>query len=322
MLKKSKQTGIMKVYHSFEQYQSVPNPVLTVGTFDGVHYGHQKILERLKTIARQIGGETVIMTFFPHPRMILHPEDTSLKLLSTVEEKTGLLEKAGIDHLLLIPFTRDFSNLSSAEFIENILVKALRVKKLVIGYDHRFGKNREGTFQDLEAGGARYGFDVEEISEQDINHVTVSSTKIRNALASGKVATANQYLGYPYPISGQVVKGDQLGRKLGYPTANLYVEEAYKLIPRDGIYAVNAVLDQQQQLQGMLYIGHRPTVNGMARNIEVNLFDFNQEIYYRRLTLQLLKFIREDRKFDTLEELTHQIDKDEKDCRQFFAGPQ
>ncbi|QEC52593.1 riboflavin kinase/FMN adenylyltransferase [Anseongella ginsenosidimutans] len=309
----------MKVYHSFEQYRPVPNPILTVGTFDGVHYGHQKILERLKDIARQNHGETVILTFFPHPRMILHPEDTSLKLLSTVEEKIRLLEKAGIDHLLLIPFTRDFSNLSSIQFIEEILVKTIGVKKLVIGYDHRFGKNREGTFEELKANGAKYGFDVEEIPEQDINHVAVSSTKIRTALASGKAAIANEYLGYAYPICGQVVKGDQLGRKLGYPTANLFVEESYKLIPRDGIYAVNVLLGARR-LQGMLYIGHRPTINGMARNIEVNIFDFREEIYYQRLTLELLKFIREDQKFDTLEALTAQIGRDKEDCLQFFAS--
>lgn len=309
----------MKVYHSFEEYSRVKNPVLTVGTFDGVHYGHQQILGRLRDIARQIDGETVIMTFFPHPRMIIHPEDTSLKLLSTIDEKISLLEKNGIDHLLLIPFTRDFSNLSSAEFIEKILVSTIGVKKLVIGYDHRFGKNREGTFEDLCSSGRHYGFDVEEIPEQDIDHVAVSSTKIRIALGEGKVAIANQYLGYPYSISGEVVKGDQLGRKLGYPTANLHVEETYKLIPHDGIYAVNAVLDNQKW-QGMLYIGHRPTVNGMARNIEVNIFDFHKEIYYRKLRLELLQFIREDRKFDSLEALTLQIGIDQRDCERFFAG--
>lgn len=309
----------MNVYRSFEEYKQVKNPVLTVGTFDGVHYGHQKIVERLKDIARQIHGETVILTFFPHPRMILHPEDTSLKLLSTVEEKIGLLDKAGINHLLLIPFTRDFSNLTSGEFIEEILVRTIGVKKLVIGYDHHFGKNREGTFDDLKASGTRYGFEVEEIPEQDIDHVAVSSTKIRNALASGKVSVANQYLGYDFPLSGQVVKGDQLGRKLGYPTANLYVEETYKLIPRDGIYAVNILLENRR-LQGMLYIGHRPTVNGMARNIEVNIFNFHEDIYYERLTLELLRFIREDRKFDSLDALTRQIGKDQEDCQRFFAG--
>ncbi|MFS8617120.1 MAG: bifunctional riboflavin kinase/FAD synthetase [Solitalea sp.] len=313
----------MKVYHSFEEYSPVSNPILTVGTFDGVHYGHQKILERLKELARQKKGETVIMTFFPHPRMILHPQDTSLKLLSTVEEKIRLLDRAGIDHLLLIPFTRDFSNLTSGEFIEKILVRTIGVKTLVIGYDHRFGKNREGTFEDLRSSGMRYGFEVEKIPEQDIDHVAVSSTKIRNALAEGKVAVANQYLSYPYSISGEVVKGDQLGRKLGYPTANIFVEETYKLIPKDGIYAVQVVLGSRKpdakKLQGMLYIGHRPTINGMARNIEVNMFDFHEEIYYERLTVELLQFIREDRKFDSLEELTRQISRDEKDCRQFFA---
>lgn len=314
----------MKVYHSFDEYKKVPNPILTVGTFDGVHYGHQKILERLKEIARQKAGETVILTFFPHPRMILHPQDTSLKLLSTVEEKIYLLDKAGIDHLLLIPFTRDFSNLTSGEFIENILVKTIGVKRLVIGYDHRFGKNREGTFDDLRQGGSQYGFEVEEIPEQDINHVAVSSTKIRNALAEGKAAIAGQYLGYPYPISGEVVKGDQLGRKLGYPTANVFVEESYKLIPKDGIYAVNVVLESQKpagiKLQGMLYIGHRPTINGMARNIEVNIFNFHEDIYYQRITVELLQFIREDRKFESLDELGQQIRQDEKDCQVFFAS--
>lgn len=309
----------MKVYYSFEEYKPVKNPVLTVGTFDGVHYGHQKLIERLRDIAEQCQGETVIMTFFPHPRMILHPEDTSLKLINTVEEKIDLLDRAGIDHLLLIPFTRDFSNLRSGEFIEKILVRTIGVRKLVIGYDHHFGKDREGSFEDLKASGPRYGFDVEEIPEQDIDNIAVSSTKIRKALGTGDISTANHYLGHPFSITGEVVKGDQLGRKLGYPTANIFVEETYKLIPLDGIYAVNVYLGGRR-LQGMLYIGHRPTVNGMARNIEVNIFDFNEEIYYRRLRLELLEFIREDRKYDTLEELIEQIGKDKEACRKFFGG--
>lgn len=307
----------MKIYHSFDEYKKVKKPVLTVGTFDGVHYGHQKIIERLKDAARQLGGETVLLTFFPHPRMILHPEDTSLKLINTIEEKAALLEKAGIDHLMVIPFTRDFSNLSSSEFIEEILVNTIGVKKLIIGYDHQFGKNREGDLRDLKENGPKYGFEVEEIPEQDVNDVAVSSSKIRQALQSGDIATANQYLGYPFFIRGKVVKGDQLGKKLGYPTANLYLEETYKLVPADGIYAVHVWYNGREH-EGLLYIGHRPTLNGMTHNVEAHIFDFDRELYHEQLQVDLLHFIRDDMKFESLEALIAQMDRDKEDALRFF----
>ncbi|SMO33945.1 bifunctional riboflavin kinase/FAD synthetase [Solitalea koreensis] len=304
----------MKIYKSLEEFDKVNNPVVTLGTFDGVHFGHRKILQRLLEIAHNTQGETVILTFFPHPRMILHPEDENLKLINTMDEKIQLLEAAGIDHLLIIPFTRDFSNLTSKEFIKKILVDTIETKKLVIGYDHRFGKDREGSFEHLKQFGPKYGFDVEEISEQDVNDVAVSSTRIRNALFSGDVKTANEFLGYNYLLKGKVVKGDQIGRKIGFPTANLFIEETYKLIPSDGIYAVK-VHTENETYGGMLYIGHRPTINGMTRNIEVNIFNFDQDIYNQKITLEFVSYLRGDIKFDGLPALKVQLTQDEIDAK-------
>src|SRR5260221_8577031 len=249
----------MKIYHSPDDFTRLRNAVVTSGTFDGVHVGHQKILHRLKEIASQNSGETVVITFWPHPQMVLHPENNSLKLLNTFEEKAALLKEQGIQHLLRIAFTKEFSHLSSLDFIQKILVQTIGTKKLVIGYDHRFGHNREGSFEQLKLNASNYGFDVEEIPEQDVDHISVSSSKIRQALGKSDIETATHLLGRPYSISGQVVKGDKLGRVLGFPTANIETDSRYKLIPADGIYAVN-VKYENQILHVMLYIGRRPTV--------------------------------------------------------------
>lgn len=303
----------MNIYHNIDEFKPVKNAVVTIGTFDGVHLGHRKIISRIKEIANEIGGETVILTFFPHPRMILHPEDQDLKLINTIPEKAALLEELGVDHLIITPFSRDFSNQSAEEYIKNILVEKIGTKKIVIGYDHRFGKDRKGSLADLQQLAPVYGYEVIEIPEQDINDVAVSSTRIRKALLNDEVELANEFLGYSFFISGKVNRGDQIGRTIGYPTANILVEETYKLIPSDGIFAVKVYLDGEE-FKGMGYIGHRPTINGMTRNIEVNIFDFNQDIYTRPIKMELLHFIRGDVKFGSLDELTAQLDKDKTDA--------
>jgi riboflavin kinase / FMN adenylyltransferase len=301
----------MKIYHSLDDFTTLDYAIVTSGTFDGVHLGHQKILGRLKEIAGKNNGETVVITFWPHPRFILRPEDSTLKLLNTFEEKAELLKEQGIQHLIRIPFTKEFSQLSSEEFITKILVKTIGTKKLVIGYDHRFGKNREGSFEQLKVNGPTYGFDVEEIPRQDVDHIAVSSTKIRQALEVGDLNNAQHLLGRTYSISGRVVKGDKLGRLMGFPTANIELETHHKLIPMEGIYAVKANY-AHQEFGGMLYIGNRPTINGTKRNIEVNIFDFNQEIYGEDLSVKFIKLIRLDMKFEDLEQLKQQLAKDKK----------
>ena len=299
----------MKIYYSLEDFTKLNYAVVTSGTFDGVHIGHQKIINKLKEIAAKNNGETVVITFWPHPRLILKPEDESLRLLNTFEEKAELLKKQGIQHLLRIPFTKEFSQITSQAFIKSILVDTIGTKKLVIGYDHRFGNNREGSFEQLQVNGPAYGFDVQEIERQDIDHVAVSSTKIRKALESGDIETANHFLGRAYSLTGEVVKGDKLGRVLGYPTANIDIDSRHKLIPSDGIYAV-MVTHESATYKGMLYIGNRPTINGTKRVIEVNLFDFNKEIYGESLTVYFQDLIRLDEKFHDLEALKSRLHQD------------
>lgn len=315
----------MKIYNHIDEFRPIKNAVVTIGTFDGVHIGHQKIISRLQEVAAQNSGETVILTFFPHPRMILHPDDQNIKLISTLNEKAERLAELGIDHLIITPFTRDFSNLSPEEYINEILVKKIGTKQIVIGYDHRFGKDRKGGLEELQHYASDFGFEVEEIPEQDINDVAVSSTKIRNAILSGDVRTAQDFLGYPFQLTGKVIKGDQIGRKLGFPTANLFIEENYKLIPSDGIYAVRLeFMDdsmKNEHATGMAYIGHRPTINGMSRNIEVNIFDFDKEIYGQIIRVRFLEYLRDDQKFNSLEELRKQLIKDEAAARSVLYLP-
>jgi riboflavin kinase/FMN adenylyltransferase len=313
----------MKIYHHIDEFTPVKNAVVTIGTFDGVHIGHRKIISRIKELAAASGGETVILTFFPHPRMILHPEDEEIKLITTIAEKAELLEQLGVDHLIITPFSRDFSNQSAESYIRDVLVNNIGTKKIVIGYDHRFGKDRQGGLQDLLAHAPVYGFEVVEIPEQDINDVAISSTRIRKALLGGEIDIANECLGYPFFITGKVIRGDQLGRQLGYPTANLMLEEKYKLIPSDGIYAVKVKVEGSEHI-GMAYIGHRPTVNGMTRNIEVNIFNFEGDIYNQELRMEFLHYVRSDIKFSSLEELVVQLGKDKEDVQALLVidGPQ
>ena len=307
----------MKIYNHFSEFKKLENAVVTIGTFDGVHFGHQKILKRLCELAKATGGESVILTFFPHPRLIIDPENQQLKMINTVEEKAKILANIGVDHLIITPFTRDFSNLTPAEYIKQILIDTIGVKNIIVGYDHRFGKDRQGGMSDLQEFAGIYGFEIEEIPEQDINDVAVSSTKVRTALLEGDVALAASFLGYNFSIHGRVIKGDKIGRTIGFPTANIFVEETYKLIPSDGIYAVTVELNAVVY-KGMAYIGQRPTINGMTRNIEVNIFDFNQEIYGQLITMNFLKFLRHDVKFTGLEALKDQLHEDKLATLKFF----
>ncbi|WP_316772738.1 bifunctional riboflavin kinase/FAD synthetase [Pedobacter frigiditerrae] len=327
----------MKIYNQLSEFKKLNNAVVTIGTFDGVHYGHQKIIKRLCELAKSTGGESVILTFFPHPRMIIDPENQDLKMINTIKEKAEILANLGVDHLIITPFTRDFSNLDATDYIKNILIDTIGTKQIIVGYDHRFGKDRKGGMNELQQFSKVYGYEIEEIPEQDINDVAVSSTKIRKALLDGDVSLAAKYLGYHFSISGPVIKGDKIGRTIGFPTANIFVEETYKIIPSDGIYAVTVEMSSEigdeslelelktpnSQLQtytGMAYIGQRPTINGMTRNIEVNIFDFNREIYGQTIKMNFLKFLRHDVKFTGLEALTEQLHQDKQDTLTFFAS--
>ncbi len=296
----------MRMYKNISEVKNISKPIVTTGTFDGVHLGHLQVINRLKEVALKSNGESVILTFHPHPRMVLDPGNKRLKLLNTVEEKTELLEKAGIENLIIHPFSREFSLLSSTEFIKNILVDQIHTHKLVIGYDHHFGKNREGSFEHLQQNAHIYGFEVEEIPAKDIDHVEISSTRIRKAIEQGDVPTANKYLGYEYFISGTVVKGKQLGRTLGYPTANIEIHDQNKLIPVDGIYAVRIVVGQKKY-SGMMSIGMNPTVDGKEKTIEVNIFDFDKDIYGEHIRVSFLEKLRNEVKFGSLDELKEQL---------------
>jgi riboflavin kinase / FMN adenylyltransferase len=301
----------MKIYHGIEDFKKLDFAVVTSGTFDGVHAGHQKILSRLKEIARQHGGETVLITYWPHPRFILNPDDNSLKLLSTFEEKAQILSQHGVDHLIRIPFTSEFSQMSSEDFIRKVLIDKIGTKILVIGYDHRFGKNREGSFEHLQENAGKYGFEVEEIPRLDVEHIGVSSTKIRKALEEGNVCLANEFLCREYCLMGKVISGKKLGRTIGFPTANIAVKEQYKLIPSDGTYAVK-ILCREKFYKGMLNIGLRPTVDGHHKAIEVNIFDFNEDIYDEQLTIFFVQKIRDEIKFSGIEALQAQLVQDKK----------
>ncbi len=280
--------------------------MVTTGTFDGVHIGHRKIINRLNEIAKKIGGESVLLTFHPHPRMVLFPDDHGLELITTMDEKIRLLEEAGVQNLIIHPFTRDFSRTTSLDFIRDILVDKLGTSVLVIGYDHHFGRNREGSFEHLKESGPLYGFQVEEISVQDVDEVAVSSTKVRKALLEGDVAIAAKYLSHPYQLSGVVIHGDKLGRKIGFPTANIKVTDDIKVIPANGVYACYVFLNGEK-LKGMLNIGTRPTVNGAERRIEVHVLDYDADFYDQQLTLHIIDRIRDEKKFDSVEELSARL---------------
>lgn len=293
--------------------------MVTPGTFDGVHLGHRTILNRLKELAGKSGGESVVLTFHPHPRIVLHGDDHNLRLLTALEEKTALLRDAGIDHFIIHPFTVEFSRTSVVHYVRDMLVGQIGMKQLVIGYDHHFGRNREGNLENLLELAPLYEFEIEEIPAQDIDEVNVSSTKIRKALRKGDVERANQYLGYPYRLSGVVTTGQQLGRQLGFPTANLQVQHPLKMIPANGVYAVRVLLDSGEY-RGMLNIGHRPTVNTNPddQTLEVHLIDFDGELYHRPLTVEFLSRMRDEVRFGNIDDLQRQLHTDREAVQQYF----
>ncbi len=300
----------MKVHTNLKKFKAT-NPVVTIGTFDGVHLGHQKVISRLKEFAEKHNGESVIFTFYPHPRLVTSANETTLRLLTTLEEKKNLFEKYGIDHLMIYPFSKEFSELTYSEFVEQILVDKMHTHCLVVGYDHRFGKNREGGFEYLKKCATKFNFKLEKLDALSVNEENVSSTKIREALQSGDIKKANHYLGYEFTLHGTVVSGKQLGRKLGFPTANIESSDKHKIIPGYGVYAVNVFVNGDQ-LKGMLNIGTRPTFNKNAdnRSIEVNIFDFSEDIYGKEITLIFVDKIRNEQKFDGIEMLVEQLKKD------------
>ncbi|MBK9149448.1 MAG: bifunctional riboflavin kinase/FAD synthetase [Flavobacteriales bacterium] len=302
----------MIVHTDIADFKGVKRPVLTTGTFDGVHRGHKAIIERLIARSKKEEGESVLFTFHPHPRMVLFPGDNDLKLLNTQDEKRALLEAAGLDHLLVVPFSRQFSRMHAVDYVRDVLVGAMGVRAVVIGYDHRFGRNREGDLVLLRQLGEAYDIEVEEIPAQEVDHVKVSSTKIRQALLVGEVRTAADLLGYDYPLSGVVVKGDQLGRTIGFPTANIGAIDAYKLIPGDGVYVVEVALKDGRHT-GMLYIGDRPTVQGATqRNVEVNIFGLDRDLYGEAITVRFFDRIRGDQRFTDMEALREQLHTDKR----------
>lgn len=299
----------MKIYQDITNFH-VENPVVTIGSFDGVHLGHLKIIHRLKEIALQTRGESVVFTFSPHPRLVLFPGEGNLRLLTTPDEKTDLLEKAGVEHLIIYPFTREFSQLSYLEFVRDILVGELKLKTLVVGYDHKFGKNREGSFDVLQYLSSVYNFSVEKLDVLLMDHINVSSTKIRNALLIGNVEKANQYLGYSFRLHGTVTEGKKLGRRIQFPTANIKASDPHKIIPAYGVYAVY-VNTGGKRYPGMMNIGTRPTVsNADNRSIEVHIINFEGDLYHKTIEIEFIQKIRDERKFASVEELRSQLEKD------------
>jgi riboflavin kinase/FMN adenylyltransferase len=309
----------LKVFNSISSYVSQKQSIVTIGTFDGVHIGHQEIIEKIIEDAQNSDYESLILTFFPHPRMVLAHE-LGVKLLNTINEKIELLEKIGLSNLIIHPFDEIFSQLSAEEFVAKILVKKLKIKKIILGHDHRFGKDRSASIDDLIIFGKKYNFEVEQISAQKIDQVAISSTKIRTALLEGNIVLANQYLGYQYSFSGKVVKGKQLGRTIGFPTANIQIDEAYKLIPKNGVYIVKSSIDEKIHF-GMMNIGNRPTVDGKNQTIEVYFFDFDKDIYYTSISVTILDRIRDEKKFDSLEDLKKQIEKDKQSVITYIKQP-
>lgn len=307
----------MNIYHSLHDFTTNQKTVFTLGTFDGVHIGHTKIIERLLNASSE-EEQSLVLTFFPHPRMVLQ-EESDIKLLNTIAERTELLQKAGLQNLIIHPFDQAFSRLTAEEFVKNVLVDIFNIKKIIIGHDHRFGRNRTANIDDLIIFGKEYGFEVEQISAQEIDEVSISSTKIRNALTEGKIALANEYLGYNYFFSGTVVHGKKLGRTIGFPTANLKIEESYKLVPAIGVYAVKCTV-KNQVINGMLNIGTNPTVQGQNISIEVNLFDFEADLYDQKIKVELIKRIRDEQKFASVDDLKTQLHKDQLFARQLFQN--
>lgn len=308
----------MKTYSSIHSFTTKKKTIVTIGTFDGVHVGHKKILEKIIQNTNNSDYESLVLTFFPHPRTILQTA-TEMKQLNTIDEKSNLIEKAGIDNLVIHPFDKEFASLSAEEFVKKVLVDIFNIQKIVIGYDHRFGKNRTADINDLIAFGNHYNFEVEQISAEELNEVAVSSTKIRNALSDGNIELANSFLGYNYTITGMVVQGKQLGRTIGFPTANISINEDYKLIPNSGVYVVECKIENQSYF-GMMNIGTNPTVENtnQKQKLEVNIFDFDQDVYGKSINISFLKRIRSEQKFDSLEALKNQIALDKQSSLSFI----
>lgn len=298
----------LKIFHSIKDFSTTKKTILTLGTYDGVHIGHQKILERVIHNTGNKKYESLVLTFFPHPRMVLQ-EQSEMKLLNTIDEKIHLLATIGIQNLVIHPFDEIFSKLSAEEFVRTVLVDQFDIHKIIIGHDHRFGRNRTANIDDLIGFGKKYGFEVEQISVQEINALSVSSTKIRKALQEGNMSLANEYLGYDYFLTGTVSKGKQLGRTIGFPTANLKIKEDYKLIPLNGVYVVKSIINQKT-IFGMMNIGFNPTVSGEKLSIEIHFFDFNTDLYDQKITVSILKYIRPEQKFNSVDLLTKQLEKD------------
>ena len=304
----------MKVIHNIADFQPKGNVVLTQGTFDGVHFGHKKILKHVVLEAKDMGGESVLLTFYPHPRLVLYPDDNELKLLTTIEEKIELVSALGIDYLIIMPFTKELSRLRADEFVRDILVEKLKITKLIIGYDHRFGRNREGGMAEMKHFAETFNFQLEEIAAQDISESIVSSTKIRKALLNGEVHIANQYLETNYTLVGKVEEGLQRGTTIGFPTANVRVNSSYKLIPKNGVYAVWVCIDQIKYA-GMLNIGYNPTFEDKKWSIEVHIFDFNKNVYHKEISIEFVAYTREELKFESVDTLINQLREDEKEIR-------
>jgi len=290
----------------FEAYRAENPSAITIGTFDGVHVGHKKIIENL--IAKSEGLDTMLLTFFPHPRMVLQ-QDSNIKLINTIEERIQLLEATGLDTLIIYPFNREFSRLKARDFVRDFLIDHLNLKKIIIGYDHRFGRNRTANIDDLREFGQAFDFSVAEIGAKEIDDITISSTKIRRALNEGDITTANTYLGYEFMLTGIVVSGKGLGNTINFPTANIHIEEDYKLIPKQGVYFVKSMIDGKTVF-GMMNIGTNPTVKGINETIEVHFFDFDRDIYDKKIQIQLLKRLRNEQKFNSIEALKAQLQKD------------
>lgn len=307
----------MRKVKNLENYKSNHPTVVTIGTFDGVHIGHQKIIKRLINTGKLEGLKSVILTFFPHPRMVLQ-KDSNIKLINTIKERHDILDDLGLDYLLIKKFTQEFSRLSAEEFVKRILVDKINAKRVIIGYDHRFGRNRNADINDLKTFGDTYGFEVEEISAQDIDDVSVSSTKIRNAIREGDIKKANAYLGYRFMLSGEVTKGKGLGKQLRFPTANIEIDEDYKIIPKQGAYIIASKIEDTT-IYGMMNIGMNPTVNGSKQTIEVHFFDFNKDLYGKTIQIDLLHRIRDEEKFESLEALKLQLGKDKETALDYIA---
>jgi riboflavin kinase/FMN adenylyltransferase len=308
----------LKVFNSITDFTATKKTIVTLGTFDGVHIGHNAILDKICKVANSESLESVILTFFPHPRLIVS-NNYDIKLLNTIEEKSALLEKKGIQNFIIHPFDKTFSELSPREFVTQVLVDKLNIQKIIIGHDHKFGKDRAADFNDLINFGKEFGFEVEEISAQQINEVSVSSTKIRNSLLEGNISLANEYLGYPYVLTGTVVKGNQLGRTIGFPTANVDIPEDYKLIPKNGVYIVTANVNNKTVF-GMMNIGVKPTLGENKLSIEVHLLDFDSDIYNQKIQVNILERLRDEQKFESFEALKLQIELDKQNTILYFGN--